>query len=72
MMNMKEYWENEYAMLTSNFGFDEVYDTECKVFDMDEEELVVWADAHNVDLTATVFINGVEFSALEVWGWDFQ
>ena len=39
MMNMKEYWENEYAMLTSNFGFDEVYDTECKVFEMDEEEL---------------------------------
>ena len=72
MMNMKEYWAHEYAMLTSNFGFDEVYDAECKVFEMDDVDLVNWANSRNVDLTATVVINGVEFSALEVWGWDFQ
>lgn len=70
-MNMVDYWKNEYAM-TLNIGLNELYDMEYRVFEMDDVDLVNWADAHNVDLTATVVINGVEFSALEVWGWDFQ
>ncbi len=72
MMNMREYWDNEYAMVTLNNGFDDVCNREDEVFEMEGEELVAWAQAHDVDLTATVVIDGVEFSVLEVWGWDFQ
>lgn len=71
MMNIIDYWSNEYAM-TLNIGLDELYDIEYKVFEMDDEELVAWANARNVDLNATVVVGGVELSALEVWRWDFQ
>lgn len=70
-MNMIDYWNNEYAM-TQNIGLNELYDMEYRVFEMDDVDLVNWADAHNVDLTATVIINGFEIPALEVWRWDFQ
>lgn len=72
MMNILEYWENEYAILTSYLGFDEVYDAECKVFEMDDIDLVNWANARGIDLDATVIVGGVELPALEVWRWDFQ
>ena len=71
MMNIIDYWKNEYAM-TLNVGLNELYDMECRVFEMDDVDLVNWANAHDVDLTATVVVNGFEIPALEVWRWDFQ
>lgn len=70
-MSILDYWNNEYAM-TQNIGLNELYDMEYRVFEMDDVDLVNWADAHNVDLTATVIINEFEIPALEVWRWDFQ
>lgn len=66
MMNIREYFENLYAL--AGLDEDKVAELENEIYEMNDEDFEMWAQANNIDLSARDEKTGELVVAL--WSWD--
>ncbi len=72
MMNIREYFKAQYTAAQTEEAWEEVLNMEYTVYEMEEEEFVAWAEANEVDLTATQMVLGSLTLVVQLWAWDFE
>ena len=72
MMNIKEYFNAQYTATQTEEAWEEVLNMEYTVYEMEEEEFVAWAEANEIDLTATQIVLGSPTLVVQLWAWDLE
>ncbi len=66
MMNIREYFRT----LADEIGFEEAYEEETRVYEMEDEDFERWLTDHDIDTTATETVMGEDILVITLWSWD--
>lgn len=66
MMNIREYFRT----LADEIGFEEAYEEETRVYEMEDENFERWLTDHDIDTTATETVMGEDVLVITLWSWD--
>lgn len=68
MMNIREYFRT----LADEIGFEEAYEEETRVYEMEDEDFERWLTDHDIDTTATETVMGEDVLVITLWSWDMS